>query len=136
MGNYCMKKLNLIILTLTFLTLSSCGVVQTTKSGYRIKGEITRTTLTDKQLNGKSKISGLVYSRNDSTFLSSANISINKNAGTTSNKQGEFELELSPGTYNIRAAYIGHKDLAVSELKILSNQHVILIFELGTTVTY
>ena len=131
-----MKKLNLIILTFSILTLANCGAVRTTKSGYRIKGEISRTILTDEQLNGKCKISGLVYSRDDSTFLSAANIMVNENSGTTSNKQGQFELELSPGMYKIRTTYVGHDDLTISELELLPNQHAILIFQLGTTAIY
>jgi hypothetical protein len=131
-----MKKLNLLILTFSLLLLSNCGTVRKTKTGYRIKGEVLQTILTDEQLNGKCKISGLVYSRNDSTFLSAANIIINENSGTTSNKQGEFELELSPGTYNIRTTYIGHDELRISELELLPNQHAILIFQLGTTAIY
>ena len=131
-----MKKLNLTILAFSLLILANCGAVRTTKSGYRIKGEISRTVLTDEQLNGQCKISGLVYSRNDSTFLSAANITVNRNSGTTSNKQGQFELELSPGTYEIQTTYVGHDELRISELELLPNQHTILIFQLGTTAIY
>lgn len=131
-----MKKLNLLILTFSLLILSNCGVVRTTKTGYRIKGEVSRTILTDEQLNGKCKISGLVYSRNDSSFLSAANIIVNENSGTTSNQRGEFELDLSPGTFNIRTTYVGHDELTIAELELLPNQHAILIFQLGTTAIY
>lgn len=118
------------------ITLCSCATVRTTKHGYSIKGEVSKTVLLDKNLNGKSKISGMVYSRDSNTFLSSANVLANSELGTVTNNNGEFELELPAGIYEIHADYVGHSALKISKLELLPNQHVILIFELGTVVIY
>jgi len=131
-----MKKLNFIILSFLLLLLSNCGTGIKTKTGYRIKGEVSQTIFTDQQLNGKCKISGLVYSRSDSTFLSAANIIVNENLGTISNKDGEFKLELSHGIFNIRTTFIGHEELRILKLELMPNQHAVLIFQMGTTAVY
>ena len=131
-----MQKINLLIFILSVTVLANCSTVKRTKSGYKVKGKISQTTLINQNLNGKSKISGLVYSKKDSTYLSSANIIVNKNSGTTSNQSGEFQLELSPGSYKIEASYIGHDNLTIPEIKLQPNHHAILIFQLGTTVQY
>ena len=131
-----MNKLIIVFLFYSALVLVNCGAVRSSKSGYRIKGEFSQTVLIDDQLNGTSKISGFVYSKIDSTLLSGANILFTEDIGITSDKNGEFKIELTPDNYFVKASFIGHDDLEISELKLLANQHAILIIELGTTSIY
>ena len=131
-----MCKINFLIISFTLLILSNCAAIRNTNSGYRIKGEVSKTIVIDKQLHGKCKLTGVVYSQNDSTFLSGASVTINEFTGTSTNTNGEFELELLPGIFSIKADYIGHDEQIIPSFELSANQHVILVLQLGTTATY
>lgn len=93
-----------------------------------------QTTFYDKRLNGKSKISGLVYSRVDSTFLEEAIVFYDKSSAIPTNEKGEFSLELVPGKYSLTFRYLGHNTFVTDALKLKPNEHLIINISLGTSV--
>ncbi|MBU1011796.1 MAG: carboxypeptidase-like regulatory domain-containing protein [Bacteroidetes bacterium] len=63
-----------------------------------------------KNLQSKKKVYGTVLDQNSREPLPFASIAVlGKNLGTISNEQGEFSLELLPGTYQFRVSFVGYK---------------------------
>jgi len=114
----------------------SCGTIRKTTTGYIIKGDYSSTIITDIKLDGHSKISGIIYSRQDSTLLGSTNIIIDNMGGTQSNEKGEFEIETISGSHKLEIRHLGHDPLIIPELNLKPNEHAILIIQLGTSVIY
>jgi len=54
---------------------------------------------------------------------------IGKNIGTAANLKGEYSLKLAPGTYKIRASFVGYKP-QFSSVKITAHKTIILNFSL------
>lgn len=56
-------------------------------------------------------LSGKIFNEEDNTPILGANINlINSNLGTVTNFNGEFNLELAEGKYEIKISYLGFKD--------------------------
>lgn len=125
------------ILTILFLVLIvSCGTYRETKHGYKIKGntEIIFNG-TDENLNGKSLITGFVYSRDTKDFPEKAEVLIGGQK-TWTDKNGFFSLIIEPGIYNISTNYIGNNEEKLDRFELKKNKRVIILFELGTSTLY
>ncbi|WP_341292736.1 carboxypeptidase-like regulatory domain-containing protein [Catalinimonas locisalis] len=116
-----------------------CSPIKQTSSGYSIKGEskvISR--LINNELEDTATIEGYIYSRLDSTFLKGANILVDERnkIGTTSDESGHFSIKIKPGVYDLKVDYIGHQGEKLERINIKDQDHILVLFELGTSVIY
>lgn len=82
------------------------------------------------------KIVGRVSEATSGSELSGANVFIlNTNLGAATDQQGNFVItDVKPGTYNVRASFLGYQD-QVLEVTIQSSQTVVVDFSLKETAT-
>lgn len=123
-----------LFVTALALTFIGCSPTRHQRSEYDIRTKMEQTSFYDKRLNGKSKISGLVYSRTDSTFLEEAIVFYDKSSSIPTNDKGEFSIDLAPGKYILTFRYLGHNTYVTKELKLNPNEHLIIHLRLGTSV--
>lgn len=129
-----MNKNFLVVLLLIFI--ASCGPYRETKNGYRIKGK-TEILINkeDQSLDGKSVISGYVYSRDMKLFTVNATVVIGDEKVQT-DRNGFFSLEVPPGKYNVMADYMGSNKERLNQLIVQGGTRVVIFFQLGTTAMY
>ena len=129
-----MKKILLALFMLIFI--SSCGPYRKTKDGYRIKGK-TEILINkeDQSLNGKSIISGYVYSRDMKLFAPNATVVIGEEKVFT-DQNGFFSLEVQPGNYNITADFMGSNKENINQFLVQGGKRVVILFQLGTSTMY
>ena len=122
-----------VIIILMCALIISCGDYRQTNSGYKIKGkaEIAFNQI-DESLNGKSLVTGYVYSRNIKEFLAGAVVKIG-NQECRTDKNGYFSTEIISGKYIISTNYVGHNEESINNVSVEKSHRIILIFKLGTT---
>jgi len=123
------KTITCIILA---LLLSQCSPFRAIQERHQtMASEVTLKVLTDKELQGKCRISGFVSSRDWNMPLGGATVRLTDEIDVMTDKNGEFQLDISPGVYRFHIEYMGHPDLQTTELQLTANQHAIIVFELG-----
>jgi len=120
-----------------FITmLFSCGTYRETKHGYTIKGSAEIVfDATDKKLNGRSLITGYVYSRSTQDFPENAEILIGMKS-TLTDKNGFFSLIVEPGSYDISTNYVGNIKEKLEQIELKKDHRIIVVFQLGTSALY
>ena len=123
---------NISSLILLASLLFSCGDYLRNKSDHFIKGksEIVFRGI-DKTLNGKTAISGYVYSKDMKEFVEQAYVKIGTQDYIT-DKNGCFNAIIESGKYTVTTSYIGNTEEKITNLKVEQNTRTIIIFELGT----
>jgi len=123
---------NITSLTLLASLLFSCGDYLRNKSDNFIKGksEIVFRGI-DKSLNGKSAVSGYVYSKDMKEFIEQAYVKIGDKDFKT-DKNGYFNAIIESGKYTVSTNYIGNTEEKITDLKVEQNTRTIIIFELGS----
>ena len=127
---------NISSLILLASLLFSCGDFLRNKSEHFIKGksEIVFRGI-DKSLNGKTAISGYVYSKDMKEFVEQAYLKIgDKNFRT--DKNGYFNAIIESGKHTVSTSYIGNTEEKITDLKVEQNTRTIIIFELGLIQFY
>ena len=114
----------------------SCGTYRETTHGYKIKGDSKIIfNGNDTSLNGKSVISGYIYSRSLESFTEFGKLLVNQREHTV-NQDGYFNIIVNPGTYEIIAKNLGDNEEKLKRVKLDQNTKIIILFELGTTAIY
>ena len=123
---------NIFLLILLGSLLFSCGDHRRIKSDHFIKGksEIVFRGI-DKSLNGKTAISGYVYSKDMEEFVEQAFVKIGDKDFKT-DKNGYFNAVIDSGKYTVSTSYIGNTEEKITDLKVEQNTRTIIIFELGS----
>jgi iron complex outermembrane recepter protein len=81
----------------------------------------------------KGTIKGIVKDNNGP--LANASITVEgKSAGTTTNNNGEYNLILDPGKYNVRVSYVGYQ-MYTTRITVKANETVTVDATLSTTGT-
>jgi uncharacterized membrane protein len=123
---------NIFLLILLASLIFSCGDYRRIKSDHFIKGksEIVFRGI-EKNLNGKTAISGYVYSKDMKEFVEQAFVKIG-NQNYITDKNGYFNAIIESGIYTVSTSYVGNTEEKISDLKVEQNTRTIIIFELGT----
>lgn len=81
-------------------------------------------------------ILGEVKDRNTKEILTGASVTVEgKDAGTSSDANGRFELSLPVGTYNLKASFIGYEDVFQFNIVVSSGNDQTVNFELVPTTS-
>lgn len=71
----------------------------------------------------KGKVAGTIYDTEANDILPFANVMVKgTNTGTTSDFEGDYSLELDPGTYTIVFSFIGYETVEVADVVIKANE--------------
>lgn len=114
------------------MLLCSCSKAITSKPYFDIKGNSKiLLNVVDYDLKGKSAVSGYIYLKRSKTFAQNATLKIaNKEFKTDAN--GYFTINTEPGEYILLAEYENNNS-EILQVKLVSDQHLIISFELGAT---
>nr|WP_199156129.1 carboxypeptidase-like regulatory domain-containing protein [Pedobacter sp. ASV2] len=118
-----MKK-QIIILSFSIITISLLGCL------VQQNGTYTQTQLKTKS--DKVVVSGTVYDtdKNNRTLPGAAIKSTDTTFLTSTDKNGKYHIELSPGKHILRATYIGYRLNSTKAINLVKGDSIILDFVL------
>lgn len=75
----------------------------------------------------------LVDATNNEPIIFASILVLETDIGTTTDENGNFEIEVPPGVYNIRFSYVGYKDQTLFEVSAKSSRPTTLEVQMETT---
>lgn len=102
-----MKKLNLLLQTTVFKVFVICSLFS-----FSLSIAV-----------AQSKITGKVQDKNTGEALVGVTVSIKGTTnGTSTDLDGKYELEVTPGSYTLSVRYIMFKELVLENIKVIANE--------------
>src|SRR5690606_17868371 len=69
------------------------------------------------------RITGVIKDEGTDALLSGVSVSVvGETQATSSDFEGDYSLDLEPGTYNLRYSYVGYRNLEITEVTVESGK--------------